>query len=75
MEVYDKTLEYTMKYYDSGADQPFNFGLVYLNEECGGKCVHKLVDSWFQKMPEGKWASFVISIMKLAMQIYNKNFF
>ena len=60
MEIYDDTLVETMKYYHSGADMPFNFQLIFLNNTCGGSCVHELVDHWMRKMPEGGWPNFVV---------------
>lgn len=69
MEVYDDGLEESMKYYHSGADMPFNFKLIFLNRTCGGSCVHALVDSWFQKMPNGGWPNFVVTDLSLNMDI------
>lgn len=61
MEVYDETLEESMKYYGSGANMPFNFGLIYVNNSCGGKCFKTIIDKWMTLMPEGEWPNFVVS--------------
>ena len=60
MEIYSENIEDIMKYYHSGADQPFNFNLIYLNTSCGGECVKGLVDGFMSNMPEGAWSSQVV---------------
>ena len=60
MEIYDHTLVETMKYYESGADMPFNFGLVFMNDTCGGTCTTQLIVHWIGSMPEDKWPNFVV---------------
>ncbi len=62
MEWYDPTGVELMKYYYSGADMPFNFNLIYLNNTCGGSCVHDLVDRWMRNMPDRKWPNFVVRL-------------
>ena len=60
MEIYDDTLVGAMKYYESGADMPFNFGLVFMNDTCGGTCTTQLIAHWIGSMPEDKWPNFVV---------------
>ena len=59
--VYDRTLNKSMKYYNTGADGPFNFNLVYINKTTGGKQIHETVDKWLSHMPSGKWPTWTVS--------------
>ena len=65
MEIYDETLVESMKYYESGADMPFNFGLVFMNDTCGGICTTHLIAHWISNMPEDKWPNFVVRKNKI----------
>ena len=62
MEVYDETLEESMKYYLSGADLPYNFVfLEKMKPSSGGDDIQEMIQMWFDKMPPGKWPTFVVS--------------
>ena len=61
VEVYGDSVHEQIQYYDSGADMPFNFNLLFTNRTCGGRCVRRLVDSWMYALPDGKWANWVVS--------------
>ena len=60
-EMYDKSLQHSIKYYDYGVDYPFNFSLVYIDQKIGGNEIYDLVNGWLSKMPEGKWPNWVVS--------------
>ncbi len=65
MEVYDEALVEPMKYYESGADMPFNFALLFMNASCGGACVTKMVTDWMYRMPEDQWPNWVVRVESL----------
>jgi alpha-glucosidase len=59
-EIYTNVNE-TMKYYESGADMPFNFNLLSENlNDCGGTCFHKIINGWLEAMPRDKWPNYVL---------------
>ncbi|CAH1777671.1 unnamed protein product [Owenia fusiformis] len=63
VEMYDNNVTKIMDYYNSGADQPFNFGLTPprgLSNNCGGLCVKGLVNDWLTAMPKGAWPNWVV---------------
>ena len=62
MEAYSGNLDDIMKYYHSGADAPFNFGFIPVNESCGGSCFKDIIEAWMSAMPENKWPNFVVRI-------------
>ncbi len=63
MEVYDDGLDETMKYYESGADMPFNFKLIrgLPSTHCNVQIYHDCIKEWMDKMPAGKWPCFVVN--------------
>lgn len=55
-------IELTMKYYDYGADFPFNFWLLDgLDTNTKAVDVKNKVDGWMSNMPEGATANWVVS--------------
>ena len=60
MEVFGDSVLDQIPYYQSGADMPFNFNLIFSNRTCGGKCMQGLVESWMDELPEGKWPNWVV---------------
>ncbi len=70
MEVYDNTLTESMKYYDSGADMPFNFDFpMNMDATWGGNDIARSVSNWLSKMPEGKWPNWVVSKSLLLFRV------
>nr|KAG5690792.1 hypothetical protein BaRGS_015319 [Batillaria attramentaria] len=66
VELYDLP-EVRNRYYDYGADMPFNFDLVtainpvYHPEHCDAICIRDEIKQEYDTLPEGKWANFVLS--------------
>ena len=60
MEVYSENPDDIMKYYHSGADMPFNFGFISVNQSCGGDCFAAIVENWLSEMPQNRWPNFVV---------------
>ena len=60
MEVYSEDVDDLMKYYDSGADMPFNFGFIAVNSSCGGTCFKHIAQTWMDNMPNSEWPNFVV---------------
>jgi glycosidase len=59
-EIYTSYVE-TMKYYESGADLPFNFYLISEDiSKCGGTCFQRIINGWLEAMPQDKWPNFVL---------------
>jgi len=60
------SIENTMRYYGNetklGADFPFNFGLIELNDYSNATKFNDVVYNWLDNMPEGKCANWVVSI-------------
>ena len=51
------------KYYQYGADMPFNFDLVdYVRDfaTCNATCIRDVIQNGYDKLPEGKWTNFVV---------------
>ena len=59
-EAFDPTHVHSMKYYDYGSDVPFNFDLIFVNEDTDGYDIHSIVDGWLCDLPEGKWPNWVV---------------
>ena len=59
-EAFDPTHVHSMKYYDYGSDVPFNFDLIFVNEDTDGYAIHSIVDGWLCDLPEGKWPNWVV---------------
>ncbi|XP_076447118.1 alpha-glucosidase-like [Babylonia areolata] len=62
--------EASRKYYDYGADIPFNFDLIFsldnklhvLNANyCDAVCIRDVIQAEYDAVPKGKWANFVLS--------------
>ena len=59
-------------YFDYGADMPFNFGLVTSLDNhyqvhhnfCDAICIRDVIKNEYDTLPEGKWANFVVSLIK-----------
>ncbi|XP_033223825.1 alpha-glucosidase-like [Belonocnema kinseyi] len=49
-----------MKYYSSGINFPFNFGLMDINNSSTATDVKNILDSWILKMPNGATANWVV---------------
>ncbi len=61
-EMYDKELKEAPKFYSTGADMPFNFNLVYIDEHSSAEDVADLVHSWIRIVPKGKWPNWVVGL-------------
>lgn len=59
-EMYDEAVTRAVKFYDYGPDMPFNFNLCFMTKETDGLGLYKLVSSWLEAMPKGKWPNWVI---------------
>ena len=52
----------TMKYYQYGADFPFNFGfIINLNNQSGASDFKTVIDNWMNNKPEDTVANWVVS--------------
>ena len=60
MEVYNPDLSEAMKYYHSGADMPFNFNLIDVDQDRDARWFHEQIQKWMASMPKGKWPCFVV---------------
>ncbi|XP_054004481.1 alpha-glucosidase-like [Hylaeus anthracinus] len=50
----------TMKYYDAGADMPFNFQLITdIHKNSNASDLKRIIDRWMEGMPEGSVANWV----------------
>ncbi|XP_043271077.1 alpha-glucosidase-like [Venturia canescens] len=59
IEAYTDT-EHTMKFYEAGADFPFNFWLITMvNENSSAADFKNVVDSWMSNMPKGSTPNWV----------------
>ena len=70
MEVYSQDTEDLMKYYDSGADMPFNFGFIAVNSSCGGTCFRDIAKTWIDVMPSDKWPNFIVKRPNLTSSVH-----
>jgi hypothetical protein len=60
-------IEHTMMYYGNdthpGAHFPFNFQLIsYLNNDTRAQELEEIIKSWYDNIPQGKWANWVVSL-------------
>ena len=71
VELYS-TPEERNRYYDYGADIPFNFGLVRAlgnrdqaqRNVCDAVCIRDVIKEEYDTLPKGKWANFVVSALQ-----------
>ncbi len=40
------------KYYQTGSDGPLSTGLLTMEAECDGLCVHDNIDAWLSHVPQ-----------------------
>ncbi|KAK7097053.1 alpha-glucosidase-like isoform X2 [Littorina saxatilis] len=68
VELYD-TPEVRNRYFEYGADMPFNFDLVTALDNhyqvhgnfCAAICIRDAINNVYDNLPKGKWANFVLS--------------
>ena len=71
VELYS-TPEERNRYFDYGADIPFNFGLVRAlgnryqaqRNVCDAICIRDVIKEEYDTLPKGKWANFVVSALQ-----------
>ena len=62
VESYDETLKHSMRFYNTGADAPFNFNLLSLSSSSmQGEVIRQKVGFWLKNMPKEKWPNWVVS--------------
>ena len=59
-EMYDPELKDSLKFYNAGADMPFNFNLIELKKGAGAKDIVHSINKWLKMMPNGKWPNWVV---------------
>ena len=59
-EMYDPELNDSLKFYNVGADMPFNFSLIELKKGAGAKDIVHSINKWLTMMPNGKWPNWVV---------------
>lgn len=52
IDVGNDTFMDVIKYYFTGADAPLCYALVNVDESCGGRCIHEIIDNWMSRLPE-----------------------
>lgn len=52
VDVANDTFMDVIKYYFTGADAPLCYALVNIDESCGGRCIHEIIDNWMSRLPE-----------------------
>ncbi|XP_076066768.1 maltase A3-like isoform X2 [Oratosquilla oratoria] len=67
VQVYNKDIQDVVKYYGSDtdplADFPFNFRIIkklHNRSDVTGTRLMKIIDEWFDNLPEGKWPNWVL---------------
>ena len=51
--------------YEAGANLVIGADLGQIDSRCGGQCIHDLIQTWHDQLPEIAWPVFAVSLVKL----------
>ena len=72
IDVGNDTFMDVIKYYFTGADAPLCYALVNVDESCGGRCIHEIIDNWMSRLPEEHETLWMVSVTTRSFVLFLK---